>query len=41
MFVYILQEKKNINDCKLVLEEADCCVVLVSQHSKFMLVNFM
>jgi len=25
----------------LVLEEADWCVVLISQHSKFMLVSFM
>jgi len=40
MFIHILQ-KKNINGCKLVLEEADCCVVLISQHSKFMPVNFM
>jgi len=41
MFIYILQKKKNKNGCKLVLKEAECCVVLISQHSKFVLLNFM
>jgi hypothetical protein len=36
LFKYTSQ---NINGCKLVLEEAYCHIVLMSQHCNFMLVN--
>jgi hypothetical protein len=31
---------QNINGYELVLEAADCHLVLMSQHANFMLVNF-
>ena len=37
LYAYCMQ---NIEGCEFVLEAAECHVVLVSQHSNFMLVNF-